>query len=499
MKMYSLRLHPKLSFGTLSSHKHVRSGFWRQAPNFYPVDAWECGGSSSRATICCGMGRQGRKERRDSPYSRDQSMDRQEEREWRDERWEEEEISNISEYDEFEVSEEFHKSGKGSQKLPIESNGPPPLILRRFISEEKPVSPNSLRPLPLPSPNKIRPPRLPRPSIRRKLCVNQQSNNQVVDFVKNLTTQIQSLSDEVPVSELLGNWVWKLKKGALAPTITELGKLHLIDRVLQIFSCIQTYPHLWPDDVTLSAIINVMVEAGEEIAVQLQRGVGRDSVRAAQALASSFAKAGLLEESVKVLNYMKRSGWKVDGFVYSTITQWACRIGARDLAKRLWSNVNFSDVKLKLQDYTSLIASCSKLGLYEIIDRLYHEFVGSGLKPNIILYTTLLSLLSRQGRYREAVALFWEMEEARCEPDLVAYEVMLDICAKLEDLTRALKVYRDLKNAGYTPTPGFFNTLIQLLVKKGSLSRAREMMREMSSRGYTPSAATLSCLSIDAA
>ncbi|KAL3700895.1 hypothetical protein R1sor_018917 [Riccia sorocarpa] len=431
-------------------------------------------------------------------YIRSQTKGKEVEREWGDAQREDEE----AEEEGAEVWEEFHKSGNRAKRLPIESNGPPPLILHPYISEEKPVNVASLRPLPLPSPHKIRPPRLPRPSIRRKLTAvgsNHHSNHQVVKFVKQLATQIQSLPDDVPVSELLDEWVWKLKRGALAPVVTELGQMQLTERVLQLFACLQQQPHLWPDDVTLSAIINVMVETGEvEIAAQLQRDVGRDSPRAAQALASSLVKVGLLEESIQVLNYMINHGWKVDGFVYSTITHWACRAGARDSARRLWKNVNLSDVKWKLHDYTSIMASCSKLGLYDPIDRLYREFTHSGLKPNIILYTTLLSVLSRQSRYREAVALFWEMEEAGCEPDLMAYEVMLDVCAKLEDLTKALKVYRDLKNAGYTPTPSFYNKLIQLLVNKGSLSKAREMTREMSSRGYTPSAETLSCLSLAA-
>ncbi|PTQ28357.1 hypothetical protein MARPO_0166s0014 [Marchantia polymorpha] len=453
-------------------------------------------GLRERDVVCYGSGRPDRRGRRDLPYIRKISRDRQKERERREAGIAEEED------DAFEESDELRSGGEKIGKLPIESNGPPLLILHPYISDEKPVDERFLRPLPLPSPHKLRPLRLPKPSLRRKvrIAVSTRDRVQSFDFLKDLASEIRSQPDDEPLSELMDKWAWKLQKGALSRTVKDLGRMQLTEKVLPIFLWLQRQPHLWPDEITLCAAIHVMVEAGEiGVAMQLHRGVGQDSIRAAQTLASALAKCGRLEEAMEVAKNLLDSGRKVDASVYRTITEWACRTGSRNLVTRLWQNVNLSNLNFKLQDYTSLMASCSKLGLYEIIDRLYQDFLDSGLEPNIVMYTTLLSVLSREGRYREAVALIWEMEEVGCEPDLMAYEVMLDVCAKLEDLNRAMKVYKDLKNAGYIPTPDFYNTLIQLFVKKGSLSRAKDMTREMSSRGYTPSAETLSYLSAAAA
>ncbi|KAG6555614.1 hypothetical protein Mapa_002849 [Marchantia paleacea] len=487
-----------LSTSVSSSTKQIRlvTDFSRKVAvdfmKFVGLKETWCG---ERDVVCYGSGRPDRRGRRDLPYIRKISRDKQKERERRE--------AGIAEEEEvFEESDELRSSGEELGKLPIESNGPPLLILHPYISDEKPVDERFLRPLPLPSPHKLRPLRLPKPSVRRKVgtAVSKRDRIQSFDFLKDLASEIRSQPDDEPVSELMDKWAWKLKKGALSRTVKDLGRMQLTEKVLQILLWLQRQPHLWPDEITVCAVIHVMVEAEEiEVAMQLHRGVGLDSIRAAQTLASALAKGGRLEEAMEVAKNMLESGWKVDGCVYTTITEWACRTGSRNLVTRLWENVNLSNFKFKLQDYTSLMASCSKLGLYEIIDRLYQDFIDSGLEPNIVMYTTLLSVLSREGRYREAVALFWEIEEVGCEPDLMAYEVMLEVCAKLEDLNRAIKVYKDLKNAGYIPTPDFYNTLIQLFVKKGSITRAKDMTREMSSRGYTPSAETLSYLSAAAA
>lgn len=89
--------------------------------------------------------------------------------------WQDEGTSQLKEDEETDGNGDVCQDSESSglRKLPIESNGPPMVVLRAYLKADtsQQQEKEKLRHLPLPMPHKARPVGLPRPSLRRRLGI----------------------------------------------------------------------------------------------------------------------------------------------------------------------------------------------------------------------------------------------------------------------------------------------------------------------------------------
>lgn len=353
---------------------------------------------------------------------------------------------------------------------------------------QKPGKLNRERPLPLPLPYKLRPLGLPTPKKRPKVA-----SLQSVQMYKSpaaligLARKIKSLPAEEDVSVVLNKWVHFLRKGSLSMTIRELGHMGLPERALQTFCWVQRQPHLFPDDRTLAATIEVLARNHElKMPFNLEKFVGLASRNVIEAMVRGFTKGGSLNLAWKVVLIAKDGKRMLGPSVYAKlILELGKNPDKHVLAEALLNELGErEDLNLSQQDCTAIMKVCFRLGKFETVEGLYNWFRQSGRDPSVVMYTTLIHSRYLEKKYREALAVVWEMEASNCLFDLPAYRVVIKLFVALNDLSRAVRYFSRLKEADFLPTYDIYRDLIKIYMVSGRLAKCKDVYKEAEMAGF---------------
>lgn len=304
-------------------------------------------------------------------------------------------------------------------------------------------------------------------------------------FLTRLAAQISELPHGHHASHILHSCQHVLIRGSLSATIRELGHLGLPLRALETFEWQQQCTHLWPDERTLCASIQVLAEAQmEDKAWELLRTHAPTTPLAFQALTHGLTVAGLLHSALLAKKEAEKCGCFLSQGEYAELVLLASRQNRMEDVRMLVQELGtFPELQLSLEHCTSIMAACRKACMYDAVLGLFQWWKHAGFLPNVVMYEIVITSLSSLGKHRDALAIYWDMEKNGCAPNLVAYTALFEVCTQLGDTSRALKLYSKMRDSNIAPTRPIYTNLIKLCCRDGRLGKAREFMEAMRKEG----------------
>lgn len=350
---------------------------------------------------------------------------------------------------------------------------------------QRPPRPFSAHKAPRPPrvPSKRRHVAVPTPRLRFPIPTSRLGKDK--HFLTRLSAQISDLPPHAHVSDILHRVQHLLTRGSLSATIRDLGHLGLPLRAHEILEWQKQCSHLWPDERTLCAAIEVLAEAGmEERAWDLLHTHAPLSSLAFAALARGLAAAGLFNRAMLVKGKAESSRLVLGQGVYAELILLASRLNKlKEMTELIHELGSFPDLQLGLEHYTSVMAACRKAQMYDAVLDLFQWWKQAGFFPNVVMYQIVMTSLSDLGKHRDALAIYWEMEKGGCDLHLPTYIALFEVCAQLGDASRALRLFTKMRESNITPTHNIYTNLIKVCCWDGRFGKAREFMEAMRKEG----------------
>uniref|UniRef100_A0ACD5YLY4 Uncharacterized protein n=1 Tax=Avena sativa TaxID=4498 RepID=A0ACD5YLY4_AVESA len=196
-------------------------------------------------------------------------------------------------------------------------------------------------------------------------------------------------------------------------------------------------------------------------------GYGK-TVFAYSALISAYARSGLANEAMGVLESMKGAGLRPTTVTYNAVID-ACGKGGVDLRFTLgyFRQMLRDGLCPDRKTFNSLLSACSRAGHLEDARAVFDEMIHLGIGRDIYTYNTFIDAICKCGNIELAMQVLLDMEAKKVKPNVVTYSTLIDGYSKLEKYDEALKLYEKMKSLGIKLDRVCYNTVLSIYVKTG--------------------------------
>ncbi|BBN17525.1 protein MpPPR_10 [Marchantia polymorpha subsp. ruderalis] len=218
--------------------------------------------------------------------------------------------------------------------------------------------------------------------------------------------------------------------------------------------------------------------------------------RIVHAVLQIVGEQGNLEGALEVVRWMERQGWcKLDPHLYTTIIDTFGEAGCLELAEKIFSSVNISEVEKDIALFNAMINARGKAGQIDSLEDLFESMKKSFYKPDLVTYNTVMNSYVKAGMgLGTVVSVFKDMYTQGIEPDIVSFNILLEACVSGSHVKEAQKIFDNLKRRGLKPTVITYTTLITVYANSGHCSDALLLLSEMLAHNCLPNAVTFSSL-----
>ncbi|KAG6550504.1 hypothetical protein Mapa_007978 [Marchantia paleacea] len=218
--------------------------------------------------------------------------------------------------------------------------------------------------------------------------------------------------------------------------------------------------------------------------------------RIVHAVMQIVGEQGNLEGALEVVRWMERQGWcKLDPHMYTTIIDTFGEAGCLELAEKIFSSVNISEVEKDIALFNAMINARGKAGQIDSLEDLFESMKNSFYKPDLVTYNTVMNSYVKAGMgLGTVVSIFKDMYTQGIEPDIVSFNILLEACVSGSHVKEAQKIFDNLKKRALKPTVITYTTLITVYANSGQCSDALLLLNEMLAHNCLPNAVTFSSL-----
>lgn len=220
-----------------------------------------------------------------------------------------------------------------------------------------------------------------------------------------------------------------------------------------------------------------------------------NTVFAHSALISAYARSGLANEAMGVLESMKGAGLRPTTVSYNAVID-ACGKGGVDLRFTLgyFRQMLKDGLCPDRKTFNSLLAACSRVGHLEDARAVFDEMIHLGIGRDIYTYNTFIDAICKCGNMELAMQVLLDMEAKGVKPNVVTYSTLIDGYSKLEKYEEALKLCEKMKSMRIQLDRVCYNTLLAIYVKAGKYAEIANVCDEMEELGIEKDTVTYNSL-----
>ncbi|XP_052139033.1 pentatricopeptide repeat-containing protein GUN1, chloroplastic [Oryza glaberrima] len=220
-----------------------------------------------------------------------------------------------------------------------------------------------------------------------------------------------------------------------------------------------------------------------------------NTVFAHSALISAYARSGLANEAMGVLESMKGAGLRPTTVSYNAVID-ACGKGGVDLRFTLgyFRQMLKDGLCPDRKTFNSLLAACSRVGHLEDARAVFDEMIHLGIGRDIYTYNTFIDAICKCGNMELAMQVLLDMEAKGVKPNVVTYSTLIDGYSKLEKYEEALKLCEKMKSMRIQLDRVCYNTLLAIYVKTGKYAEIANVCDEMEELGIEKDTVTYNSL-----
>ncbi|KAK9283009.1 hypothetical protein L1049_011236 [Liquidambar formosana] len=298
------------------------------------------------------------------------------------------------------------------------------------------------------------------------------------------------------MSHIINNKPWsndlESSLSSLSPSLsktTVLQTLHLIRtpaKALHFFKWTQDngFTH---DDQSYFMMLEILgrsrnLNAARNFLFSIEKrsgGAVRLEDRFFNSLIRSYGRAGLFQESIKVLMRMKLIGVSPSVVTFNSLLPILLKRGRTNMAKKVYDEM-LTTYGVTPDTYTFNIL-IRGFCMNSMVDEGFHffkEMSRFGCDPDIVTYNTLVDGLCRAGKVRIAHNLLKGMLKKSLDlnPNVVTYTTLIRGYCMKQDIAEALVVFEEMVCRGLKPNRITYNTIIQGLCEAQKLDKIKEIL-----------------------
>ncbi|KAJ9187509.1 hypothetical protein P3X46_002955 [Hevea brasiliensis] len=189
-----------------------------------------------------------------------------------------------------------------------------------------------------------------------------------------------------------------------------------------------------------------------------------------------YAKVGLLEQAMSLMQIMKLEGVKPISSTLAGLLAACAASGSIKLGRRLSYYVEEEGLELDAVLGTALVDMFAKCGFLDKAIQIFEKMESKDVKS----WTAMILGYGVHGQARNAVDLFYRMEEEGFRPNEVTFLGVLSACSHGGLVIEAMKCFeRMVQVFGFLPKIEHYGCMIDLLGRAGLLEEAYDLIKRL--------------------
>ncbi|OAY49992.1 pentatricopeptide repeat-containing protein At1g26900, mitochondrial [Manihot esculenta] len=227
----------------------------------------------------------------------------------------------------------------------------------------------------------------------------------------------------------------------------------------------------------VTALIEMYAKTGDiDSGRRIFDGVIEKDVILWNCMIDKYAKAGLLEQAIALLQIMKLEGVKPNSSTLAGLLAACAATGSIKLGRCLNDYVEEDGLELDAVLGTALIDMFAKCGFLDKAIQIFEKMERKDVKS----WTSMILGYGVHGQARNAVDLFYRMEEEGFRPNAVTFLGVLSACSHGGLVIEAMKCFeRMVQVYGFLPKIEHYGCMIDLLGRAGLLDEAHALIKRL--------------------
>lgn len=193
-----------------------------------------------------------------------------------------------------------------------------------------------------------------------------------------------------------------------------------------------------------------------------------------------YARAGLLEESLDLLQRMRGEGVKPNSATLVGLLSACAAVGALGVGRHIHQFAMEELLVLDATLGTALVDMYSKSGHLEGAIEIFERMQQRDVKT----WTAMIMGLGAHSRAEDALRLFYDMEEQGVRPNEVTFLAILSACSHEGLVASAKKLFqRMVGEYKLSPRIEHYGCIVDLLGRAGMLEEAHELIKSLPCEG----------------
>ncbi|KAK1356429.1 Pentatricopeptide repeat-containing protein [Heracleum sosnowskyi] len=216
------------------------------------------------------------------------------------------------------------------------------------------------------------------------------------------------------------------------------------------------------------------------------------NLHACNSLLSCLVRNQVLEEALKIFEFMKESEMTT-GHTYSLILKAVANARGCNAALDMCEDLLVESYIKKGFDaivYNTMLSICGKANDWVQTERIWRNLKDNGHAGTVVTYRLLVCIFARCSQNELALDAYREMIQNSVEPTDDVMQAVIGACSKEGEWDMALSVFHNMLNRRMKPNAVACNALINSLGKANKANSALEVYGIMKSLEHVPDAYT---------
>ncbi|XP_010066922.2 pentatricopeptide repeat-containing protein At1g26900, mitochondrial [Eucalyptus grandis] len=193
-------------------------------------------------------------------------------------------------------------------------------------------------------------------------------------------------------------------------------------------------------------------------------------------LIQRYARYGLVEESVELLNLMKLENVVPNSSTLAGLFSACDASTASSIGKYICESIDEEELCADAVIGTALVDMYAKCGLLEKAAGIFNRMRDKDVKS----WTAIISALGNHGQAAESLRLFHQMEKEGHKPNEVTFLAVLSACSHGGLVMEAMNCFQKMVwEYGFSPKIEHYGCIVDVLGRAGMLKEAHDLIKNL--------------------